>query len=278
MISVENVVPVLPGAEPFAHRGDGLGFLLCHGFTGSPQSLRDWAKYLADAGHTVSLPRLPGHGTRWQEMNRTTWQDWYGTVDEAFRKLRAECPTVVVGGLSMGGALALRLAAEHGADVAGLVLVNPAVLIRNRALVLLPVLRRVTGSIPGIGNDVSRPGVTELAYDRTPLNALASMLDLYRVVRGDLPRIDRPLLVLRSAADHVVPAESTRLVLERVTGPAEEIVLPDSFHVATLDHDAPTIFRESVRFAEQLVTDAHQGDPADDGATGDDEGVERRDT
>jgi carboxylesterase len=250
---VETTVPVLEGAEPFTERGDGLGFLLCHGFTGSPQSLRGWAEHLAAAGHSVSLPRLPGHGTTWTEMNRTTWHDWYATVDAAFAELREACDTVVVCGLSMGAALALRLAQEHGPDVAGLVLVNPAVRIQDPKLIALPVLRRFVGSVAGIASDIKKPGSVELAYDRTPLNALASLLELFAAVRSGLPRVTQPLLVLRSAEDHVVPASNSRIVLEGVSSTdSSEHVLSDSFHVATLDNDAPTIFEETVRFAERV--------------------------
>jgi len=82
-------VPVLPGAEPFAHDGSSdIGVLLCHGFTGTPQSLRPWGDHLAAEGFTVRCPLLPGHGTRWQDLNRTGWHDWYGRLDEAsFRKV-----------------------------------------------------------------------------------------------------------------------------------------------------------------------------------------------
>ena len=51
---------LLPGAEPFSRTGGAVGVLLCHGFTGSPQSLRPWAEYLADQGLAVSVPLLPG--------------------------------------------------------------------------------------------------------------------------------------------------------------------------------------------------------------------------
>ncbi|MGH8940752.1 MAG: alpha/beta hydrolase, partial [Actinomycetes bacterium] len=81
-------MPLLPGAEPFHHDGGRVGVLLVHGFTGCPQSLRPWAEHLAAAGLTVSLPRLPGHGTTWQEMNLTTWQDWYAEADRALTLLR----------------------------------------------------------------------------------------------------------------------------------------------------------------------------------------------
>ncbi|MCF2435802.1 alpha/beta fold hydrolase [Streptomyces thinghirensis] len=98
-------MPVLPGAEPFRHEGGEVGVLLCHGFTGSPQSLRPWAQYLAARGLTVALPLLPGHGTRWQDMQVTGWQDWYAEVDRELRALRERCASVFVAGLSMGGAL-----------------------------------------------------------------------------------------------------------------------------------------------------------------------------
>ena len=107
-------MPVMPGAEPFTHVGGSTGALLCHGFTGSPQSLRPWAEYLAEAGLSVWLPRLPGHGTAWQDMARTRWEDWYAEVDRAFDELRAHADEIFVMGLSMGGCLALRLAEVRG--------------------------------------------------------------------------------------------------------------------------------------------------------------------
>jgi carboxylesterase len=256
-------VPVLPGAEPFVHDGsDEIGMLLCHGFTGTPQSMRPWGEHLAGEGLTVRCPRLPGHGTHWREMNRTRWADWYGCVAEELDALASRCATVIVGGLSMGGALALRLAQERGPRVAGLVLVNPSVTSLRRELALLPVLSRLVASMPPVGNDIARPGVTELAYDRTPLRAADSLRQLWRVVRADLPRVTQPVRLYRSAVDHVVEPVSSELVLREISSTdAVEVVLPDSFHVATLDNDAPTIFAGSVAFARKVHAQ-RVGDPA----------------
>src|SRR4051794_33938106 len=163
-----SAVPVLPGAEPFSADGGDTGVLLCHGFTGSPQSLRPWAEALARAGHTVRLPLLPGHGTTWQDMNRSSWRQWYDEVDAAFTELRSRCSAVFVAGLSMGGALALRLAEQHGENVAGLVLVNPAVHVRDRRLLALPVLRRGAPSVPPVRDDIKKPRGTQLALHPPP--------------------------------------------------------------------------------------------------------------
>lgn len=247
-------MPVLPGAEPFSADAGDVGVVLCHGFTGSPQSLRPWAETLAQAGHSVRLPRLPGHGTSWQELNRTRWPRWYEAVDVAFGELRERCSKVFVAGLSMGGALALRLAEEHGDGVRGIVVVNPYIGLRHPLLPVLPALRWVVPTFPGVASDIKKPGATELAYDRVPLHALASTLKLHAAVRADLARIRQPLLLLRSAVDHVVPAEiNSAVVLAGVASEdVTEIILEDSYHVATLDNDAERIEKESLAFIARL--------------------------
>lgn len=246
---------VLAGAEAFSHDGSDVGVLVCHGFTGTPQSLRPLAEHLADTGFTVRLPRLTGHGTTWQELNRTQWQDWYAVVDAAFRELHARCGTVVVLGLSMGGTLATRLAQEHGPRVRGLVLINPVYRVDDVRLKVLPVLKHLTSSVAGIASDIKKPdGPRELAYARTPLKALASQTQLWQVVVRDLPEVTQPVLLLRSAVDHVVPASSSALLLSRISSEdVTEVVLDDSYHVVTLDNDAPRVLQESVRFIQRLA-------------------------
>jgi len=246
-------VSVLPGAEPFGHDGSDTAALLIHGFTSTPQSMRPWAEYLAARGYTVRLPRLPGHGTTWQEMNRTRWEDWYAVVDRQFRELHSRCAHVFVGGLSMGASLALAVAQEHGPRVTGLVLVNPAVRYDDWRVRLVPLLRHVVPSVGAVGNDIKRPGVTELAYDRSPVQAAHSQFVAWKNVIRDLPEVTQPVLLLRSVEDHVVPASSSELVLARISSSdVTEILLHDSYHVATLDNDAPRIFEESAEFIERL--------------------------
>lgn len=268
-------VRLMPGAEPYDADGRAragatetavagrTGALLCHGFTGSPGSLRPWAEHLAGAGLTVSLPRLPGHGTSWQECNSTRWPDWYASAERALRRLTERCDRVFVCGLSMGGCLALRLAQQHGPAVAGLVLVNPSISSSDRRLTLLPMLRWVLPAAGGLANDIARPGQDEVAYDRTPLHALHSLTRAWPLVRADLPQVTQPLLVFRSARDHVVDASSTRLVLEGVSSrDVTEVVLERSFHVATLDHDAPRVFAGSLDFIHRLSPAAAPLSPA----------------
>ncbi len=230
--------------------------LFVHGFSGSPHSMRGWAEHHAAAGLTVRLPRLPGHGTSWQELNRTRWQDWYGCVEREFAELRAAGKTVVVAGLSAGGGLAVRLAEVHPAEVAGLVLINPSVAddvdIRKR---FLGTARWFVPSLAGITDDIAKPGVTEMGYARAPLHAAWSLTRLWATVRGDLAAVRCPLLVLTSAVDHVVPASSTTTLLRGVSSTeVTQVELTRSYHVATLDYDAELIRERSLAFVREVTT------------------------
>jgi carboxylesterase len=251
---------VRPGAEPFAADGGSTGVLLSHGFTGSPASMTPWGRHLAEKDHTVRVPRLPGHGTTWQEMNRTRWTDWYAELDTALTELRSRCDTVVVAGLSMGGCLALRLAEQRPSDVDALVLVNPAVNVNRFDIKLVPALQWIVPSMPGIGNDIKLAGQDEIGYDRTPLKALASQLVMWRQVRADLSSVTQPLLFFRSHDDHVVDETSQAIILDAVSSPVTELVtLRDSFHVATLDHDAALIMERTDAFIAEHVGAQHVG-------------------
>lgn len=250
--------PMINPAGPFAHDSDGplgdIGVLLCHGFTGSPQSMRPWADHLAAAGFTVRLPLLPGHGTRWQDANATTFADWLGTVSASLAELRARCRAVVVCGLSMGGTLTLRLAELHQDALSGIVLVNPSILSLRKDMTFLPVIKHLIGSLKGIASDIADPTAHEDGYDRTPLKAADSLRRAWKVVRADLPSIQLPVLLLHSATDHVVEPENSRVLLASIGSPdVTEVVLQRSYHVATLDYDAPEIFARSVEFIKRVT-------------------------
>ena len=248
-------MPVLAGAEPFHHEGGEVAVLLCHGFTGSPQSLRPWAEHLAEHGMTVSLPLLPGHGTRWEDLRITGWQDWYAEVDRELRLLCELHETVFVAGLSMGGALALRLAAKHGDAVRGVMVVNPANKVHGLAAHALPVMRHLVPATKGIASDIAKPESRELGYDRVPLHAAHSLRRFFQATDRELPQVTQPVLLMRSPQDHVVPPLDSARILGRISSTdVKEVILEQSYHVATLDHDADRIHEESLAFIGRIAS------------------------
>jgi carboxylesterase len=248
-----TAVPLSVPARPELTGGTKVGVLLSHGFTGSPGSMRAWGESLAERGYAVEVPRLPGHGTTWQEMNTTRWEHWYAEIEAAFTKLKAENDVVVVGGLSMGGSLVLRLAELHPGEVAGIVLVNPGVATKRFDVKLLPVLKHVIPALKGIGSDIKKQNVAEDAYPHTPLKAAHSMFTGWRSVVADLGKVSAPLLYFRSTIDHVVDEVSEPLILSRIASTDVTFTpLHDSYHVATVDNDAPQIFEESAVFIARV--------------------------
>ncbi len=254
MTNADPRAPFSADARPELTGGRRIGAVVSHGFTGSPASMRPWAEELAGRGYAVELPLLPGHGTTWQEMNTTTWADWYAAVTRAFEKVSAENDVVVAAGLSMGGSLVLRLAADHPGAIAGVSVVNPMITTRRKDVHALPLLKWVVPSFPAITNDIKKPGVDELGYDRTPLKAAHSVIRSTKALGGDLPKITAPLMIFHSAEDHLVDDSSVPVITARVSSRDVTVrTLTDSYHVATLDNDAPTIFAESGEFFARVT-------------------------
>jgi carboxylesterase len=247
--------PLLDGAEPFSASNGPDGVLVIHGFTGSPRSMRPLAEAFADAGYSVELPLLPGHGTCVEDMLPTRFEDWAGAADTAYQSLAARCNRVTVAGLSMGGTLALWLA-EHHVEIAGLVLVNP--LVEPPAESFLEMLQASLDQgldrIPAIGEDIAKPGVSEGSYDATPIAALVSLMNAAGDVAARLGEVVCPVLLLSSRQDHVVPPSQGDLVVDRVAGPVERVFLDRSYHVATLDFDQIEIEQRAVAFASKILT------------------------
>lgn len=250
-----TATPLSIAARPDLTGGRTVGVLLSHGFTGQPASMKPWGEQLGSRGYAVEVPRLPGHGTTWQEMNTTGWADWYGELSRVYADLRKRCDAVVVAGLSMGGALVLRPAADHADDpkLKGVIVVNPAVSTKRLDVKLLPVLKHLIPSFPGIAGDIKKPGVSEDGYTRTPLKAAHSMMQAWGPLRADLGRITAPLLYFRSTVDAVVDESSEPIIRAGVAGEVEMVRLEESYHVATLDNDLPLIEERSAAFIARVT-------------------------
>ena len=88
--------------------------LLIHGLTGTPAEMRYIAKNLLKQGFSVACPQLAGHCGSVADLKRSTWQDWYASMEVSFEALKKEHKRVFVSGLSMGALIAIKLAEEKG--------------------------------------------------------------------------------------------------------------------------------------------------------------------
>jgi len=247
----------IPNSAGFTLPGGKIGILVIHGFTGSPVTVKPWAEFLNQQGYTVSTPCLPGHGSTWQQMNESTWQDWYKEVEESFLELQGKCNRIFIAGFSMGGALALKLAQIRGSEIEGLILLNPSVHDRRLILKLTPLLKFIIPSIKKGPTDIAKSNPPKHSYGRTPLKALDSLRKLWVNVERDLYLVDLPMLVAYSINDHAVDPKNSSTIIDHVSSThIREVVFEKSFHNVPLDYDLDKLNIESKIFIEDVLAGA----------------------
>lgn len=241
--------PVIPGAGAFYYEGNEIGILLCHGFNGTPQSVRDVGIDLMEKGFTVYAPRLTGHGTDPEDFRCSTKTCWYDSVEAGIHFLRERCRHVIVVGQSMGGTLALKAALAGLTDA--IVTINAALSVPGYAChATEDVCRFIDEGEP----DIKADDVYEIVYDKVPTSAIRELLALIEEVRPRVSDVNVPICVIHSAVDHVVPPEDSIWLYEQIQVPKQRIVLEQSYHVATMDHDRGRLGDVIGTFCEQVVT------------------------
>lgn len=203
-----------PKAEPFYFAGNRTGCLLIHGFTGTPYAMHEFGERLAAQGYTVLEPALAGHATRRQDLLPTRWHDGYDSVTRAYDQLREHCDPILVLGLSLGGVLALHLAAHRA--VAGGVAVSAPFTLSNPLLPLFHFFPGLYNVIPTIAKGaadmdaVDRSILTQHRDDpASPTRAAASLIrDLLPHVQNDSRDVLAPMLLIQSRGDRTIPANS----------------------------------------------------------------------
>ncbi len=111
---------IIAGAAPVDRRGAARrAVLILHGFGDTPQTVGYLATHLHDLGYAVRAPLLAGHGRTLREFGQSTAAQWLAAAERELVSLQQEYETVGVVGVSMGGALAVILAARASRLSAG---------------------------------------------------------------------------------------------------------------------------------------------------------------
>ncbi len=227
-----------------------IGIIFVHGFTGSPASMRTWAAFFEERGYTVSVPRLPGHATQWQDLNKVKWQEWPARVQVEVERLKASCKKVFVFGLSMGGGTTLNIAERN--ELAGICLVNPMIHIPGNLIKIAPLLAILQPGRSSVGDDIKKPDVTEWGYDVLPTKGVVQLQKMLKQTRANLGKVKCPTLLFHSVDDHVLPISNSNIIMSEIDSiSGQRIELTNSYHVATMDFDAPIIFANSLAHVQQ---------------------------
>ena len=254
--------------------GSKTGFLLIHGLTGTPIELRYIANGLARAGFTVSVPQLAGHCGTIEDLKATRWQDWYQSAEDALLELRKTCDLVLVGGLSMGAVIALKLAANHPETVDGTTLFAPTFRFDGWSMPWYGRLfdlvndtwtadrflftEREPYGIKNIRfrefvmNAVSGDDSSEAGLPGTPGRSLMQFRYLTKIVDRELGLIRQPALVLHPREDDKASLSNVEYLQRRLGGRVTTVVLEDCYHLITLDQQRDVVLEETRDFGFKL--------------------------
>lgn len=238
---------ILNGAEPYLFKGGKKGVLLIHGFTGSPAEMRMLADYLLEQGFTVMAVRLPGHGTQVEDLNKTQWKDWYNAVVDGYNILKCMCDDISVVGISMGSLLAIKLATYHVIDK--LIVMSTPIEINNDKLAFLPVHKIFQSYIPKRKRHYNISDIYDISYDKYPLGALSSMIELIDKVKENLPSVTNPVLIIQSRVEKTVKPKSATYINKNIGSKKKQIIwLENSGHMIVLDSQRDAVFEKIAEF------------------------------
>ncbi len=226
--------------RPFRLGQGTRGCLLLHGFAGTPPEVRGLGEHLASHGYSVIAPLLPGHGVTPELMARTRWTDWVAAAQGALESLRRDCSVVFVGGQSMGGSIALYLAA-HNPDLHGVItmggMASPRFFRDWRLRFIRELKYLVRWHVPADCDLGDPEALLSLhSYSRRPTVCVESLMDFLRMLDRELPMIRVPVLILHGRRDRTVPVENAPYLLERLGSRDKRLVwFERSGHAITVD-------------------------------------------
>jgi carboxylesterase len=250
---------IMSGAEPFYFPGDSIGCLLVHGFTATPQEVRELGEFLRGKGHTILGIRLTGHATDWRDLARSRWTDWLASVEDGYQLLHEQCEHIIPIGLSTGSVLNLILASEINFP-AVVAMATPVDLPAILALRLLyPILRPLSFFLPYIKKgkpDWRDPQAlaARLQYDCYPLRAVYEFGQCVYKLQEVLPKITSPLLLLHSSEDKfVLPEHSERIAASAASEQVEVRFVKNSNHVISSDAARHEVFQITADFIAKIL-------------------------
>jgi carboxylesterase len=246
-----------PELDPSAFHLEGgdVALLLIHGFTGAPCEMRLIAEYMEARGLTVSVPLLPGHGTRPGELNQKSWRDWAAHIGGIYRDLRAQHRAVFVAGLSLGSLLALYTASKHP-EMNGVIAYAPAIKITDWRAPLAGVLKPIVRFLPKPQDIYFDPDAEDRlwSYDVYPVAAAHEVLKFLKVVTEALPQVVCPALIVNSVGDNIIHPEAARFTYERLgTRDKTLVTVAQSGHVITVDAEWETAAEATMSFIRAHV-------------------------
>src|SRR3989440_6558037 len=228
-----------------------IGVLLVHELNGGRRDFAELELALQDRGMLTRNMLLPGHGVHVREMLPLGWHDWADAVRNELNALKQRCDVVFIVGHSLGGALALHIAAHE--EVAGLVIMCAPLHMHPLIHFAVGIAKRFTPLVPTVREDVrdsdARRRYARDVYHWTAMQPVASMLQFLPTLRAELPQVTAPALIMTSIHDHVVPARDGQEIYRHIGSKEKHLVtFHHSYHVIMKDYDREEVVAKTTAF------------------------------
>lgn len=255
--------------------GNRVGLLLLHGLCGTPLEMRYVAYGAARSGFTVHCPLLAGHGGAESDVASATWQDWYESAEKALHRIRENCDTVLVGGLSTGALIGLLLAARNPKLVQGTMSYAPTIWLNGWAI---PWYARFFNLVHmkwfanlinfpdlephGIKDERVRDFVRKAFMNQetavaglptTPGGAVLEHRWLAQTVRREIGKTTQPALLIHPREDDLAHLSNSEFLQKKLAGRVDAVILDDSYHNITIDKQRQVVVDRTVAFAKRVV-------------------------
>lgn len=230
--------------QPLQLAGGNIGCLLVHGFTSSPMDVRPLSKHLHSLGFTCREALLPGHGTSPEDMAKYGWRDWLEAVELEFSQLKNNCSQVWALGFSMGGILALLIAARN--ETAGLVTVSAPIWPRPwraRYAVLLQYFQKYA--------QLGKPGKYRFPswrYEQVAVKNVADLMALIKAGKRALKKVTVPALVVQGRGDRTIQPRSAQYIYDNLGSAQKEIFYSRGEHMLLVGEQSQEICRRIGEF------------------------------
>jgi carboxylesterase len=242
--------PELDGTSFYWPKGP-TAVLCLHGFTATTVDVRGIAGIFSKNDFTTSAPLLPGHGTTPEDLNATSWRDWFNTAEQAYLELRKNHQHIFILGESLGGLLALHLAVKYQ-DISGLMLLAPALIIPKLWISKLVFPFKEYIFKPYVLKKNSEDKMPWQGYNVVPLKAGASFFDFQQMVKRELNQVTVPAIIFQGKKDATIDPASSFIVHDKISSSSKELVwLPNSGHVILLDQQYLDAERLCLEFIQQ---------------------------
>lgn len=250
---------------------ENAGVLLIHDYLSCPGEMLPFARDLHNMGFTVYMPRLPGHGTAPENLiqSDTTKDDkiftqWIEAVEEGFAMMRSLCKNIAVGGLGIGGILALALQSRV-TDIDALFMVAPPQKIKDYPNEFLTsgglwsqMIKRA--GLPGGEKEewiIYLPEIPEFRYSTHPISVVKQLDTLLEHVEAKIKEMQlKPLLVVQSRNNHFINPRGSQKLFDTIPAPIKEYYLFDvKGHVIIRGSARERISNAIAGFLHSIATD-----------------------